>query len=150
MQIDDLFNQLQGSSVYSKIDLELRNHELKIKQKDIYKIAFTTRYVHYKFTVMSFGLTNVPTTYIDFINWVLKHFLDQFVDVFIDDILAYSQSIKEQEEHLREVLQVFWKQKLFTKLKKHEFWFQKVVFFGHVIFEVGVSADSKKVETIKN
>ena len=118
LRIEDLFNQLQGLSVFSKIDLRSGYHQLKIRSKDIPKTVFHTRYGHYEFLVMCFRLTNAPATFIDLMNRVFEDYLDDFVIVFIDDILVYS-NIKE--EHLRAVLQRLGKKKLYAKNKKCEF-----------------------------
>nr|CAD1827491.1 unnamed protein product [Ananas comosus var. bracteatus] len=99
-RIDDPFDQLQGSCVFSKINLQLDYHQLKVRAKDVPKTAFRTRYGHYEFTVMPFGLTNAPAAFMDLMNRVFKLFLDSFVVVFIDDILIYSQSDAEHDEHL--------------------------------------------------
>ena len=103
-QIDDLFDQLQGARVFSKIDLRSGYHQLKIKAVDVPKIAFRTRYGHYEFLVMPFRLTNAPAVFMDLMNRVFKPYLDTFIIVFIDDILVYSRSKKEHAEHLRIVL----------------------------------------------
>ncbi|KAM6556293.1 hypothetical protein CsatB_003312 [Cannabis sativa] len=121
-RIDDLFNQLQGKTVFSKIDLRSGYHQLRIREEDIPKTAFRTRYRHYEFLVMSFGLTNAPAAFMDLINRVFKDFLDNCVIVFIDDILVYSQSEEEHEHHLRMVLQRLRDHKLYAKFKKCEFW----------------------------
>ena len=119
--IDDLFDQLQGVSVLSKIDLRSGYHQLKVKGEDVLKTVFCTRYVNYEFLVMPFGLTNALATFMDSMNQVFKSYLDQFVVVFIDDILVYSQSREEHEQHLRIVLQILRKRELFVKFKKCEF-----------------------------
>ena len=116
--IDDLFDQLQGASVFSKIDLRSGYHQLKIKVEDIQKTAFRTRYGHYEFLVMPFGLTNAPAAFMDLMNRVFKDYLDQFVIVFIDDILVYSHSMMEHAEHLRIILNLLKDKELYAKFKK--------------------------------
>ena len=100
-RIDDLFDQLQGSKFYSKIDLRSGYHQLRVREQDVPKTAFRTRYGHYEFKVMSFGLTNAPAIFMDLMNRVCKPYLDKFVIIFIDDILIYSRSQEEQEKYLR-------------------------------------------------
>nr|GEW03816.1 putative reverse transcriptase domain-containing protein [Tanacetum cinerariifolium] len=136
-RIDDLFDQLQGSSVYSKIDLRLGYHQLRVREEDILKIAFKTRYGHYEFQVMPFGLTNAPAVFMDLMNRVCKPYLDKFVIVFIDDILIYSKDEKEHEEHLKAILELFKKEELYAKFSKCEFWIPKVQFLDHVIDSQG-------------
>ncbi|GJU35250.1 putative reverse transcriptase domain-containing protein [Tanacetum coccineum] len=120
-RIDDLFNQLQGSSVYSKIDLRSGYHQLRVREGDISKTAFRTRYGHYEFQVMPFGLTNAPAVFMDLMNRVCKPYLDKFVIVFIDDILIYSKNKKEHDEHLRMILELLKKEELYAKFSKCEF-----------------------------
>ncbi|GJW12810.1 putative reverse transcriptase domain-containing protein [Tanacetum coccineum] len=124
-RIDDLFDQLQGSSVYSKIDLRSGYHQLRVREEDIPKTAFRTRYGHYKFQVMPFGLTNAPAVFMDLMNRVCKPYLDKFVIVFIDDILIYSKDKKEHEEHLKAILELLKKEELYAKFSKCEFWIPK-------------------------
>ena len=147
-RIDDLFDQLQGSQVFSKIDLRSGYHQLKIKPEDVSKTAFRTRYGHYEFLVMPFGLTNAPAAFMNLMNSTFQPFLDRFVVIFIDDILVYSKSLAEHEEHLKIVLGILREKKLFAKFSKCEFWLDKVAFLGHVITKDGISVDPKKIEAI--
>ncbi|GKC62454.1 putative reverse transcriptase domain-containing protein [Tanacetum coccineum] len=149
-RIDDLFDQLQGSSVYSKIDLRSGYHQLRVREEDIPKTAFRTRYGHYEFQVMPFGLTNAPAVFMDLMNRVCKPYLDKFVIVFIDDILIYSKSKQEHEEHLKLILELLKKEELYAKFSKCEFWIPKVQFLGHVIDSKGIHVDPAKIESIKD
>ncbi|GKD75196.1 putative reverse transcriptase domain-containing protein [Tanacetum coccineum] len=149
-RIDDLFDQLQGSSIYSKIDLRSGYHQLRVREQDIPKTAFRTRYGHYEFQVMPFGLTNAPAVFMDLMNRVCKPYLDKFVIVFIDDILIYSKDEKEHEEHLKAILGLLKEEKLYAKFSKCEFWIPKVQFLGHVIDSRGIHVDPAKIESIKD
>nr|GEW87012.1 putative reverse transcriptase domain-containing protein [Tanacetum cinerariifolium] len=124
-RIDDLFDQLQESSVYLKIDLRSGYHQLRVREQDVPKTAFKTRHGHYEFQVMPFGLTNAPAVFIDLMNRVCKPYLDEFVIVFIDDILIYSKNEKEHKEHLKAILELLKMEKLFAKFSKCEFWIPK-------------------------
>ncbi|GKA97366.1 putative reverse transcriptase domain-containing protein, partial [Tanacetum coccineum] len=130
-RIDDLFDQLQGSSVYSKIDLQSGYHPLRVREEDILKTAFRTHYGHYEFQVMPFGLTNAPVVFMNLMNRVCKPYLDKFVIVFIDDILIYSKNKEEYEEHLKLIFELLKKEELYAKFSKCEFWIPKVQFLGH-------------------
>ncbi|GJX38931.1 putative reverse transcriptase domain-containing protein [Tanacetum coccineum] len=147
--IDDLFDQLQGSSVYSKIDLRSGYHQLRVREEDIPKTAFRTRYGHYEFQVMPFGLTNAPAVFIDLMNRVCKPYLDKFVIVFIDDILIYSKNKEEHKEHLKLILELLKKEELYAKFSKCEFWIPKVQFLGHVIDSKFIHMDPAKIGSIK-
>ncbi|KAL0549580.1 hypothetical protein IC582_014065 [Cucumis melo] len=147
-RIDDLFDQLQGATVFSKIDLRSGYHQLRIKDEDVPKTAFRSRYGHYEFIVMSFGLTNAPAVFMDLMNRVFREFLDTFVIVFIDDILIYSKTEAEHEEHLRMVLQTLRDNKLYAKFSKCEFWLKQVSFLGHVVSKAGVFMDPAKIEAV--
>ncbi|GKC88493.1 putative reverse transcriptase domain-containing protein [Tanacetum coccineum] len=149
-RINDLFDQLQGSSVYSKIDLRSGYHQLRVHEEYIPKTAFRTRYGHYEFQVMPFGLTNTPAVFMDLVNRVCKPYLDKFVIVFIDDILIYSKNKQEHEEHLKLVLELLKKEELYAKFSKCEFWIPKVQFLGHVIDSQGIHVDPAKIESIKD
>ncbi|GKD25380.1 putative reverse transcriptase domain-containing protein [Tanacetum coccineum] len=148
-RIDDLFDQLQGSSVYSKIDLRSGYHQLRIKEEDIPITAFRTRYGHFEFQVMPFGLTNAPAVFMDLMNRVCKPYLDKFVIVFIDDILIYSKDEEEHKKHLKIVLKLLKKEKLYVNFSKCDFWLDSVQFLGHVIDRSGVHVDPAKVEAVK-
>ncbi|WMV13769.1 hypothetical protein MTR67_007154 [Solanum verrucosum] len=148
-----------GVAVFSKIDLRSGHHQLKIRPEDVpcdccqlellFRTAFRTRYRHYEFLVMSFGLTNAPAVFMSLINGVFKTFLDSFVIVFIDDILVYSKSEEEHSNHLHTVLGVLGKQKLYAKFSKCEFWLKSVAFLGHVVSKEGV-IDRQKIEVVRN
>nr|GEW09828.1 putative reverse transcriptase domain-containing protein [Tanacetum cinerariifolium] len=125
-RINDLFDQLQGSSIYSKIDLRSGYHQLRVREEDIPKTAFRTRYGHYEFQVMSFGLRNAPAIFMDLMNRVCKPYLEKFVIVFIDDILIYSKNEQEHGEHLKLILELLKREKLYAKFLKCEFWIPKV------------------------
>ncbi|WVZ97443.1 hypothetical protein U9M48_042981 [Paspalum notatum var. saurae] len=149
-RIDDLFDQLQGACVFSKIDLRSVYHQLKIRPSDIPKTAFTTKYGFYEYTVMSFGLTNAPAYFMQLMNSVFMDYLDKFVVVFIDDILIYSKMEAEHEEHLRLVLQRLREHKLYAKFSKCEFWIDEVRFLGHVVSKGGIAVDPSNVSTVTN
>ncbi|GJR09113.1 putative reverse transcriptase domain-containing protein [Tanacetum coccineum] len=150
LRIDDLFDQLQGSSIYSKIDLRSGYHQLRVREQDIPKTAFRTRYGHYEFQVMPFGLTKAPAVFMDLINRVCKPYLDKFVIVFIDDLLIYSKDEKEHKEHLKAIWELLKKEKLYAKFSKCEFWIPNVQFLGHVIDSRGIHVDPAKIESIKD
>ncbi|GKA83957.1 putative reverse transcriptase domain-containing protein [Tanacetum coccineum] len=148
-RIDDLFDQLQGSSVYSKI-LRSGYHQLRVRDEDILKTAFRTRYGHYEFQVMPFGLTNAPAIFMDLMNRVCRPYIDKFVIVFIDDTLIYSKTKEEHDAHLRLILVLLKKEELYVKFSKCDFWLSKVQFLGHVIDSEGIHVDPAKIESIKD
>jgi hypothetical protein len=149
-RIEDMFDQLIGASVFSKIDLRSGYHQLRIRPSDIPKTTFITKYGLYEFTVMSFGLTNAPAFFMNLMNNVFMDYLDKFVVVFIDDILIYSQSEEEHVNHLKMVLQRLREHQLYAKLSKCEFWINEVLFLGHIINKDGLAVDPKKVADILN
>ena len=149
-RIDDLFDQLRGSHRFSKIDLRSGYHQLRVREEDIPKTAFRTRYGHFEFLVMPFGLTNAPAAFMDLMQRIFRPYLDCFVIIFIDDILVYSRNDSEHEQHLRIVLQLLRENRLYAKFSKCEFWQTEVKFLGHVVSQGGISVDPAKVEAVSN
>ncbi|GKB55668.1 putative reverse transcriptase domain-containing protein [Tanacetum coccineum] len=145
-RINDLFDQLQGARYFSKIDLWSGYHQLRVHEEDIPKTAFRTRYEHFEFTILLFGLTNAPAVFMDLMNWVCKPYLDKFVIVFIDDILIYSKTKEDHEVHLKLVLELLKKERLYAKFSKCEFWLQEVHFLGHMVNHNGIHVDPSKIE----
>ena len=147
-RIDDLFDQLQGATFFSKMDLRSGYHQLRVRDGEIPKTIFRSRYGHYEFLVMSFGLTNALVVFMELMNRVFKEFLDTFVIVFIDDILVYSKSETDHEEHRRKVLTILRAQQLYVKFSKCEFWLSEVAFLGHVVSSKGIRVDPAKIEAV--
>jgi hypothetical protein len=142
---DLLFDQLIGTQFFLKIDVRSGYHQIKIHEEDIPNTAFSIRYGLYEYLVMSFGLTNTPAHFMYLMNSVFMEELDKFVVVFIDDILVFSTSRKEHEEHLRIVLQRLRDHQLYVRFSKCEFWLTEVQFLGHVVSSEGISVDPSKV-----
>ena len=149
-RIEDLFDQLKWVGVFSKIDLRSGYYQLRVKDVDVPKTAFRTRYGHYEFLVMTFGLTNAPTAFMDLMNRVFRPYLDQFFVVFIDDILVYSRDEQEHEQHLKIVLQALRETKLYAKLSKCDFWLNEISFLGHIVSAKDIRVDPVKIETVVN
>jgi len=147
-RIDDLMDQLHGSSVFSKIDLRSRYHQILVKADDVQKTAFRSRYGHYEYVVMPFGVTNALAVFMGYMNRIFRPFLDKFVVVFIDDILIYSRTHEEHVEHLRLVLGVLREKQLYAKLSKCEFWMNEIQFLGHVISACGIAVDPTKIDAV--
>ena len=146
--INGLFDQLQGAEVFSKIDLRSGYQQLKIREKDIPKTAFTTRYGLYAYMVMSFGLTKALAFFMSMMNKVFMEYLDKFVVVFIDDIMVYSKNEEEHKEHLRLVLEKLREHQLYAKFSKCAFWLEEIQFLGHVLSARGIAVDPSKVKDI--
>jgi hypothetical protein len=147
-RIDDLFDQLKGAYVFSKIDLRSGYHQLKIRVSDIPKTAFITWYGLYEYTIMSFRLTNARAYFMYLMNKVFMEYLDKFVVVFIDDILIFSKNEEEHDDHLCLVLQKLRDNQLYVKPSKCKFWLKEVSFLGHIISEGGISVDPSKVKDV--
>ena len=137
-RIEDLFDQLRGASVFSKIELRSGYYQLQVKEVDVPKTAFRTCYGYYEFLVMPFGLTNAPAAFMDLMNRDFRPYLDHFVVVFIDDILVYSKDVQEHEHHLRIVLQTLRENQLFSKLSKCDFCLKEVSLLGHIVSTEGI------------
>ncbi|KAH0716656.1 hypothetical protein KY290_012918 [Solanum tuberosum] len=149
-RIDDLVDQLQGANYFSKIDLRLGYHQLRVRGVDIPKTAFRTRYSHYEFVVMSFGLTNAQATFMDLMNRIFRQYLDMFIIVFINDILIYSRSESDHMDHLRIVLHVFKDHQLYAKFSKYASWLSSVAFLGHIMSSKGIEVYPKKTDAVKS
>ncbi|KAA3470130.1 DNA/RNA polymerases superfamily protein [Gossypium australe] len=147
-RIDDLFDQLKRATVFSKIDLRSGYYQLRDKEQDVPKTAFRTRYDHYEFLVMPFGLMNAPVIFMDLMNRIFRLYLDKFLVVFIDDIFIYSRGESEHAEHLRAVLQALRDKQLYAKFSKSEFWLREVGFLGNIVSGDGIRVDPSKISTI--
>nr|GEZ53401.1 retrotransposon protein, putative, Ty3-gypsy subclass [Tanacetum cinerariifolium] len=139
---------LQGAKFFSKIDFIYGYHQLWVKEQDIPKTTFRTRYGHHDFLVMPFGLTNASVVYMDLMNCIFHEYLDKFVIMFIEDILVYSKTKKEHEEHLCIVLGTLRQKKLYVKFSKCDLWLGQVAFLGHIVSADGITIDPAKVDAI--
>src|SRR3954462_9667357 len=148
-RINDLFEQLNGAKVFSKLDLRMGYHQIRVREEDIPKTAFSTRYGLYEFTVMTFGFSNAPPTFMRAMNYLFQELLDVFVILYLNDILVYSKSEAEHEEHMRLVLQKLREHRYYAKFSKCEFWLDKVNFLGPVISAEGIAVDPERVRTIQ-
>ena len=150
LRFEDLFDQLKGAGVFSKIDMRSWYYQLRVKDVDVPKTTFRTRYGHYEFLLMPFRFTNAPTAFMDLLSRVFRPYLDQFVVVLIDDILVYSRDEQEHEQHLKIVLQTLRENKLYAKLSKCDFWLKEVSFLGHIVSVKGIRVDPAKIEAMVN
>jgi hypothetical protein len=148
-RIDDLFYELKDAKIFSNIDLRSGYDQVRIKEEDISKTSFRTRYGHYEFTMVPFGLSNAPVVLMFLMNGVFREYLDKFVIVFLDDILVYSKSEEENEHHLRMVLQVLRQHQLYAKLSKCSFYQKQIHYLGHIILKDGIAVDLEKIEAIR-
>lgn len=149
-RIDDLFDQVRGAAIFSKIDLRMGYHQLRIKIEGIYKKTFRNRYGHYEFVVLPFGLSNALATLMCLMNNVLNKYLDKFALVFIDDILVYSRNEEEHKEYLRLVLQNLREKKLCSIFSKCEFYKNRIEYLGHIISKEDLEVDPDKVKAMVN
>jgi hypothetical protein len=147
-RIQDLFDQVRGARVFSKIDLRSGYHQIKIKKEDVPKTAFVLRYGHHEYLVIPFGLTNAPAIFMNLMDKIFMPYLDKFVIVFIDHILIYSKDKEEHAKHLRIALQILREHQLYAKFSKCEFWLDQVEFLGHVISKEGIAVNPSKVASV--
>jgi hypothetical protein len=148
-RIDNLFDQLRGAHIFSKIDLRSGYYQVRLKEEDISKTTFKMRYRHYEFTVVPFRLSNAPIVFMCLMNGVFKNYLDKFVIVFLDDILIYSKYKEEHEQHLRMVLQFLREHQLYAKLSKCSFYQRHIHYLGHIISKEGIVVDTEKLKSIE-
>ena len=147
-RIDELFDRLQGATIFSKIDLRSGYHQIRIADEDVPKTAFRTRYGHFEFLVLPFGLTNAPATFMHLMHQIFEPYLDKFVLVFLDDILIFSRSVEEHEQHVRQVLELLRQHKLYAKMSKCELFRPSVEFLGHIVDAKGLHMMEDKVKAI--
>lgn len=147
-RIDDLFDQMKGATMFSKIDLRSGYHQIHMKEEEIYKTVFRTRYGHYEFVFVPFGLTNAPTKFMCLMNSVLRSYFDKIFIVSIDDILVYSENDEENVEHVATVLRLLREHNLYVKLSKCGFFQTEIHYLGHVVSKEGIAVDSEKIKAI--
>lgn len=148
-RIDDILDQMHGAKIFSKLDLHSGYHQVRIKEEDIHKTAFTTRSGHYEYLVMPFGLCNAPSTFQKMMNDTLKPFLEKSVCVYLDDIIIFSPDAESHQKHVEEVLDLLREQQFYAKKSKCEFFRDKMEFLGHTVSAEGIGASPDKVKAVE-
>ena len=148
-RIDELLDRLRGARISSKIDLRSGYHQIRVADGDVEKTAFRTRYGHFQFKVMPFGLTNAPATFMHLMNSIFREYLDEFVIVFLDDILIYSRNLADHLQHLRKVLTVLRENQLYAKASKCAFAKEEIDFLGHIVNQEGIKVDPAKTSAVE-
>ena len=149
-RVDELLDQLSGATIFSRIDLKSGYHQIRINEEDVEKSAFRTRYGSFEFLVLPFGMTNAPPTFMRLMNSVFHQYLDEFVILYLDDILIYSRSEEEHLHHVRLVLQLLRRNQFFANRDKCEFGVDRIEFIGHIVTPQGIQVDERKVLAVKN
>ena len=148
--INELFEQLKGAQVFSKLDLRMGYHQIRIHEQDIPKTTFRTRYGSYEYNVMSFGLVNAPPTFSHMMNFIFNPYTNDFILVYLDDILVFSKNKEDHAKHLRLVVDKLREHQFYAKFSKCEFWLDEVLYLGHIISAKGIAVNPKKVSAIVN
>ena len=148
--IDELLDKLRGARLSTKIDLCSGYHQIRVHPSDVHKIAFRTRYGYFEFLVLPFGLTNAPATFMHLMHNIFPEYLDDFIIIFLDDILVYSKGLGDHIHHVRQILEVLRQNKLYAKVSKCAFFQSNVEYLGHVISAVGFSLDPAKVQAVQD
>ena len=149
-RIDELLDRLRGAQLFTKIDLRSGYHQIRVHPDDVHKTAFRTRYGHFEFLVLPFGLTNAPATFMNLMHTIFRELLDDFVIIFLDDILVYSRDVETHVTHVRQILEILRQNKLYAKVSKCAFFQSSVEYLGHIVSAEGLSVDPAKVQVVQD